>query len=97
MIRCFYSLYFRAQVPVGSANLIGRICQSKDLATMRGYIDVMTRTTFHLQGGIDAEVKSRNISPPNRKPSAVVIVVVMLVGVEVLAHDLRIGRGSGMG
>ena len=31
---------------------------------------MITRTTFHLQGGIDAKVKARNISPPNRKPSA---------------------------
>ena len=31
---------------------------------------MITLTTFHLQGGIDAEVKARNISPPNRKPSA---------------------------
>ena len=31
---------------------------------------MITRTTFHLQGGIDAEVKVRNISPSNRKPSA---------------------------
>ena len=37
---------------------------------MRGYIDVITRTTLHLQGGIDVEVKARNISPPNRKPCA---------------------------
>ena len=29
-----------------------------------------TRTRFHLPGGIDAEVKVQNISPPNRKPSA---------------------------
>ena len=64
MIRCLYSLYFRAQVPVGSANLSGRICRSKDLATLRGYINVITRTTFHLRGEIDTEVKARNISPP---------------------------------
>ena len=35
MIRCLYSLYFRASVPVGSANLSGRICRSKDVATLR--------------------------------------------------------------
>ena len=70
LICCFYSVYFRAQVPVRSANLSGRICRTKDLATLRGYIDVITRTTFHLQDGIDVEVKVRNISPSNRKPSA---------------------------
>ena len=70
MIRCLYSLYFRAEVPIESANLSGRICRRKDVATLRGYIDVITRTTLHFQGGIDAEVKARNISPPNRKQSA---------------------------
>ena len=28
---------------------------------------MITCTTFHLQGGIDAEVKARNISPSNQK------------------------------
>ena len=70
MIRCFYSLCFRTKVPVGSVNLSGRIYRRKDVASLSGYIDVITRTTFHLQDGMDAEVKVRNISPLNRKPSA---------------------------
>ena len=46
------------------------MCRSKDVSTLIGYTDVITRTTFHLRGEIDAELKARNISPPNRKPSA---------------------------